>query len=116
VKAYTVYVTPAALKEIKNLPGNVRQRIRRLIGGLAENPRPAKSKALAMPAIETEVRRARMDRWRVVYAVTDAELLVDVFAVRKRPPYDYGDLTALLKDYPPSPKGKPKDAQNPKTP
>jgi hypothetical protein len=26
--------------------------------------------------------------------------LVDVLAVRKRPPYDYGDLIQLLVDYP----------------
>jgi mRNA interferase RelE/StbE len=31
-----------------------------------------------------------------VYAVTEAERAVDVLAVRKRPPYDYGDLEELL--------------------
>lgn len=37
-----------------------------------------------------------MDKWRVVYTITEAEQVVDVLAVRKRPPYDYGDLEALL--------------------
>jgi hypothetical protein len=36
-----------------------------------------------------------------VYALTEVEQVVDVLAVRKRPPYDYGDLSALLGDYPP---------------
>lgn len=36
------------------------------------------------------------DRWRIVYAVSEAEKAVDVLAVRKRPPYDYGDLEELL--------------------
>jgi len=31
-----------------------------------------------------------------VYAVTEADKTIDVLAVRKRPPYDYGDLDQLL--------------------
>jgi mRNA interferase RelE/StbE len=30
--------------------------------------------------------------------VTDAGAAVDVLAVRKRPPYDYGDLERLLEE------------------
>ncbi|MCL4861516.1 MAG: hypothetical protein KJZ93_19010 [Caldilineaceae bacterium] len=37
---YTVYVLPRALQEIKRLPGHVRQRVKRLIDDLAEDPRP----------------------------------------------------------------------------
>lgn len=97
---YTVYVTPAAWKEIKGLPGRVRRRVRKAVGALAENPRPAKSKALELSGLRAEIRRLRLERWRIVYAVTEADEAVDVLAVRKRPPYDYGDLEALLKDYP----------------
>jgi mRNA interferase RelE/StbE len=67
---------------------------------LAENQRPAKSKALDVPGLQSEVRRLRLDRWRIVYAITEADEAIDVLAVRKRPPYDYGDLEALLEDYP----------------
>jgi mRNA-degrading endonuclease RelE of RelBE toxin-antitoxin system len=45
-----------------------------------------------------EVGRIRLDRWRIVYAVTEADQAVDVLAVRKRPPYDYGDLERLLSE------------------
>jgi mRNA-degrading endonuclease RelE of RelBE toxin-antitoxin system len=100
VSRYTVYVTPAAWKEMKTLPGHMRQRARRAVSALAEDPRPAKSKALDVPGVPCEVRRLRFDRWRVVYAVTEAEQVVDVLAVRKRPPYDYGDLATLLEDGP----------------
>jgi mRNA interferase RelE/StbE len=31
-----------------------------------------------------------------VYTVTEKDRAIDVLAVRKRPPYDYGDLAALL--------------------
>ena len=98
---YTVYVTPDALKEIKDLPGNMRQRVRKAIDSFAEDPRPAKSKKLDVSGLQAEVRRLRLDRWRVIYAITEADEAVDVLAIRKRPPYDYGDLEALLKDYPP---------------
>jgi len=37
-----------------------------------------------------------MDRWRLIYAISEADRIVDVLAVRKRPPYDYGDLATLL--------------------
>jgi mRNA interferase RelE/StbE len=100
--SYTVYVAPDAWKEIQSLPGHIRQRVRRAIDGFAKNPRPARSKSLDVRGLPCEVRRLRLDRWRVVYAITEAERLVDVLAVRKRPPYDYGDLEALLRDYPPS--------------
>jgi len=97
---YKVYVIPAAWKEIKELPGRVRQRVRKAIEAFAEDPRPAKSKAIEVQGLIPEVRRLRLERWRIVYAITDADALVDVLAIRKRPPYDYGDLEALLKDYP----------------
>jgi mRNA interferase RelE/StbE len=100
VNRYTVYVAPAAWSEIKKLPGHVRQRVRRAIGGFAENPRPAKSKRLDVTGLQCEVRRLRLDAWRVVFAITEPERLIDVLAVRKRPPYDYGDLGSLLEDYP----------------
>jgi hypothetical protein len=32
----------------------------------------------------------------VVYIVSDEDRTVDVVAIRRRPPYDYGDLATLL--------------------
>ena len=95
---YTIYVIPNTWKEIKELPGNVRQRVKRAIDRLADDPRPSQSKMLKVPDVEYELRRLRLDRWRIVYAITEVEKYVDVLAVRKRPPYDYGDLEALLEE------------------
>jgi mRNA interferase RelE/StbE len=75
----------------------MRQRLKRAMLGLQENPRPARSKKLDWPVDSFEPRRLRMGEWRIVYAVNDAERWVQVLAVRKRPPYDYGDLTELLR-------------------
>lgn len=113
---YTVYVTPRAWDEIKMLPGHVRQRVRRVIAALADEPRPSESKELLYPSggrtarsqpapeqlVEApsdpvrELRRIRLERWRIVYAITEADQAIDVLTIRKRPPYDYGDLEQLL--------------------
>jgi mRNA-degrading endonuclease RelE of RelBE toxin-antitoxin system len=93
---YTVYVVPQAWNELQVLPGHVPQRIRRAISALADTPRPNNSKALTLLDITVEVRRIRLDRWRIIYIVTDQEQAIDVVAVRKRPPYDYGDIAQLL--------------------
>ena len=118
MSGYTVYVTPTAWDEVQDLPGHMRQRVRRAIAALADEPRPAESKALVRPIQEEaldaqdtatsaeyqsqepahELRRIRLDRWRIVYAITEADRAIDVLAVRKRPPYDYGDLERLLSE------------------
>ena len=82
---YSVYVIPAAWDEIKVLPGNMRQRVRRAIDALADAPHPANSVVLDLPESERKLCRLRLDRWRIVYAVTEAEKTVDLLAVRKRP-------------------------------
>jgi mRNA-degrading endonuclease RelE of RelBE toxin-antitoxin system len=38
--------------------------------------------------------RLRLDGY-VVHGISEGERTVDVLAVRKRPPYDYGDLAEL---------------------
>ncbi len=63
---------------------------------LANDPRPTRSKRLDLPEAGREARRIRLDDWRILYAIAERDKLVGVVGVRKRPPYDYGDLAALL--------------------
>ena len=99
MSVYTVYVTPTALKEIKDLPGHMRQRVKRAIDELSDNPHPAGSKRLEIPeTIPIEVWRIRLEKWRIVYMITEIEKIIDVVAVRRRPPYDYGDVQTLLNE------------------
>jgi mRNA interferase RelE/StbE len=93
---YSVYVIPRALAEMKDTPGHIRQRIRRSVQALADNARPSDSKKLVTSSSVRELRRLRLEKWRVVYAITEDERVIDILAVRKRPPYDYGDLAELL--------------------
>lgn len=96
VSLYRVYITPQAWDELRELPGHVRQRVKQLVDGLAAEPRPSISKALHVVDSPYDVRRARLERWRIVYLVDEADQTVSVIAVRKRPPYNYQDLAALL--------------------
>ncbi|MGQ9554592.1 MAG: type II toxin-antitoxin system RelE family toxin [Anaerolineae bacterium] len=95
---YRVYITPRAWDEINDLPGHMRQRVKRVIETLAKDPHPARSQALRGPSGEWVSYRLRLDRWRIVYTVTESGRVVDILAVRKRPPYDYGDLGRLLEE------------------
>lgn len=95
-----LWVEPAVIDEIAALPGNMRQRIRRAIRDLGTDPRPAQSRVLEVPAdlqaAGVEVRRLRMEHWRVIYVIDQDLDLINVLAVRRRPPYDYSDLLDLL--------------------
>ncbi len=94
--SYSVWIDPPALGQVRTLPGNIRQRMRRAIDKLGTEPHPPGSRALRTARAPAEIRRLRIEGWRLVYAISDAEQWVWVLGVRKRPPYDYGDLPDLL--------------------
>jgi mRNA interferase RelE/StbE len=81
VSRFTVYVTPRAWDEIKDLPGHIRSRVRQAINAFASEPRPPQSIKLDVPDSDYELRRLRLDRWRIVYAIGEADSTVDVLAV-----------------------------------
>ncbi len=98
--SYDLFLEPEAHDARHTLPGNMRQRVRRLIDDLATNPHPPSSTTLATEGLELSpdvaIRRVRIDRWRVVYAVNDVDQWVWVLAIRRRPPYNYEDLPELV--------------------
>jgi len=98
VSRYSVYITPGAWTEVEELPGHIRQRVRHAIRDLAKESQPANSQQLSISGIQQEVRRIRLDKWRIIYAITESDNVIDVLAIRKRPPYDYGDLAGLLQN------------------
>lgn len=100
---YRVWLTPHVHNARRRLPGNIRHRIRRLIDRLGEDPYLNASRRLKLPdevpevvRESWEVRRARLEGWRVVYAVSEKGREVGVLAVARRPPYRYEDLEDLL--------------------
>lgn len=98
--SYRLWVEDEAKAEVKRLPGHMRQRMRRAIRDLADEPRPHNSREMSRPegvTLDVELRRLRLERWRAIYIVDEEWHEVGVLAVRKRPPYDYEDLVALLR-------------------
>ena len=97
---YELLIEAAAHTERKNLPGYIRQLVKRAIATLALEPRPHTSEALDTTGLDVprdvELRRIKLEHWRIIYAVNDAEQWVWVWGVRKRPPYDYQDLTEFV--------------------
>ena len=76
----------------------MRQRVRTAISDLRDDARPPSSNVLSVSVEPWELRRVRLDRWRILYGVVEDEGIVDVLAVRRRPPYDYGDIQQLIDD------------------
>lgn len=103
--SYQVEIPKWVRKEIRRLPGNMRQRIVRLLRTLEEEPRPHTSESLDLSkeGIELDsifdLRRIRIESWRVVYVIEEEWKFVTVLAVRRRPPYQYDDLAQLIKRF-----------------
>lgn len=96
---YSLFIEPEVHAGRDQLPGHVRQRIRRAITALAQEPRPRGSRALDTSTLdippEIEIRRLRLETWRMVYAIHMTETWVWVLRLQRRPPYDYADLPDL---------------------
>ena len=93
----TLLIHPTAYRELKQLPGHVRQRARRAIDGLATDPKRSGSSRLEQDVSPREVRRLRLDKWRVLYALDEKWKEVAIISIRQRPPYQYQDLGELLR-------------------
>ncbi len=79
---YSVEIRTSAIKELEAVvPKRERQRIARKIAALADEPRPRGSEKLAA---QGDRYRVRQGRYRVVYAVDDSALLVDVVRIGHR--------------------------------
>ncbi len=100
--SYRVDVDREINKRVRRLPGNVRQRLIRALKDLRQDPRPSNSEPLdvAQAGIElssgAELRRIRLEAWRIVYLLEERDFLISVLAIRKRPPYRYEDLDELV--------------------
>lgn len=79
---YSVQIRTSAIKELEAVaPKRERQRLARRIAALADEPRPRGCEKLAAHGDRFRVRQGR---YRIVYAVDDAELLVDVVKIGHR--------------------------------
>ena len=77
---YEVRLHPEAVRAFRRLRGAVRDRIETAIDGLAADPRPRGAATLA----GRDDFRIRVDDYRIVHAVDDAERLVLVARIAHR--------------------------------
>jgi mRNA interferase RelE/StbE len=80
VASYRLSIKPSAAKEIETLPKNDRLRIIKRIKGLAENPRPPGCEKLS----GNDKYRVRQGQYRIVYSISDEELVVLIVKVANR--------------------------------
>jgi mRNA interferase RelE/StbE len=78
---YTVQIKASALKALARLPRTDRLRIKARIDSLAAEPRPQGAVKLAGPE---GLYRIRVGNYRVVYALSDAALVVLVVRIGHR--------------------------------
>ena len=78
---YRLLIKPAAVKDIEAIPWKrERQRVIERIGKLAEDPRPFGSEKIS----GQDKYRVRQGRYRILYAIEDQDLLVQVVKVGHR--------------------------------
>jgi len=103
-KIYHLWIEPEVHSAREELPGNIRHRIKRVLDGLCVDPRPSSSKALDVVDLNVpltiEIRRVRLEQWRVLYAVNDEEGWIWALGIYRRPPYQYEDLQELISRLP----------------
>lgn len=81
--SYTLIVEKAALKTLKRLPADLRQRIVNKLSELAEDPFAEHLNVKALAGRENEY-RLRIGDWRVIYEVHNARLIIQVLTISPR--------------------------------
>jgi mRNA interferase RelE/StbE len=77
---YKIFFKKSVEKDFRSIPKKDLQRIIRLIGSLAGNPRPAGCEKLT----GQERYRIRQGRYRIVYSIQDKELTIWIVTVAHR--------------------------------
>lgn len=79
--AYTIIIKPAAERQIRRCGPEVQRRLKPAIDALSADPRPPGCKKLAR---EEDLYRVRVGDYRIIYAVQDRILVVEVVKVGHR--------------------------------
>ncbi len=77
---YSISFRSSAAKELRKLPIAARKEVSGLIDSLARNPRPHGVKKM----VGVDAWRIRIGDYRVVYSITDQQLVVEVIKIGNR--------------------------------
>ena len=78
---YAVFLKPAALRELRKLPEDIRRRVAARIDALAGDPRPAGVERIQG---EADLYRVRVGDYRIVYQLASKALVVLVVRIGHR--------------------------------
>lgn len=78
---------------LERLPGHIRQRIKKVIFALTDNPRPKAAKALDGEL--TGYYRIRIDLYRIIYDIQDEIVTIVIIRIAKRDNNTYKGLPAI---------------------
>ncbi|HRI56487.1 MAG: type II toxin-antitoxin system RelE/ParE family toxin [Anaerolinea sp.] len=87
---YQIDISKRTRREIEQLPGHMRQRIKRAIAQLAFDPRPTHAVELRGPLKDRY--KIVLDTYRIVYWIQDDIAIVQVLKAGKKTPGFYDDL------------------------
>jgi mRNA interferase RelE/StbE len=93
MKKYQLRFAPGVLRSIDRLPGHIRQRVKRTIDSLRDEPIP--KQALALKNRLTGYYRIRVDEYRIIYTVQDEIVTLEIAKVAKRDNDTYEDLPII---------------------
>ncbi len=79
--SYEIQILPKAIRQLKSLSIEVRQKVSRTIQSLANEPRPIGVKKLSG---EQNIYRMRVGNYRILYQIIDKILVVVVVSVGHR--------------------------------
>ncbi|MBI3960730.1 MAG: type II toxin-antitoxin system RelE/ParE family toxin [Chloroflexi bacterium] len=85
---YRLSYTPGVRHIVDNLPGNIRQRVKRTIHTLLEDPYPAEAEPMRDDF--QQLWRIQIDAWRIVYFVDEEVLIVEIVRVGRKSGSDRG--------------------------
>lgn len=87
---YWVEIPDHVEKAIDRLPGHIRQRVKRMIADLADDPYPAYAEELhnALAGLY----KIKVENYRILYEVFDDIIVVEIVRVARRGPNTYSGL------------------------
>ncbi len=81
MSSYQVKFKSSAVKELKNLPSQIQQRISTTIQKLQENPRPS---GIVKLTGDDKLYRVRVGSYRVIFKIDDNERITKITRIRHR--------------------------------
>jgi len=87
---YQIEISKQTRREIEQLPGHMRQRVKRVIAKLAFDPRP--THAIELRGSLQGRYKIKLDQYRIVYSIQDDIAIVQVLKAGKKTPGFYDDL------------------------